>query len=56
MTTYTIHKVDDERGYHYYEVHAREGNRIDVVAVCDTKQEARDILLACDSHKTNCPI
>jgi hypothetical protein len=43
---YTAHKISDERGYYFWEVRARHGDRIEVAAVCDSAAEAKEMLKA----------
>jgi hypothetical protein len=49
-TVFTAHRIDDERGYYFWEIHARTGDRIEVVAVCDDEHEARQVLRAIKAH------
>jgi hypothetical protein len=44
--TYTAHKISDERGYYFWEIRARHGDRIEVAAVCDSAAEAKATLKA----------
>lgn len=48
MTTYSLHRIQDPRtpGFFWYEIEATTDGQTETVAVCDTKDEARDTLRA----------
>ena len=49
MITYSLHKIQDPRtpGFFWYEIEARTADgQTETVAVCDTREEARDMLRA----------
>jgi len=56
MKILTAHKISDQRGWHFYEVRARDGDQIEVVAVCDDRREAREFIRAArvEEFKTRC--
>lgn len=48
MTTYSLHKIQDPRtpGFFWYEIEATTYGETITVAVCDTKEEAREMIKA----------